>query len=91
METNTILYMVMGYLYNECNPTAHVKNFITTHDYKEAEKHLWILLTNDGKETGFSKSFSCKSGVFWIKTIKLGSFYENGRNLCVPDPLEKTV
>lgn len=91
METNNIIYMVMGYLYKECNPMAHVKNFITTRDYKEAETHLWILLTNNGKETGFSKSFSCKTGVFWIKTIKLDYFYEDGRNLCVPDPLENNI
>ena len=84
------LYMVMGYFYLECNPAARVKTFIVTYDYSLAEKTLSTLLTHKSKETGFSKSHSCRDGVFWIKNAEMDNFYKQGRNMCVPDPLEKS-
>lgn len=80
----------MGYYYDECTPATRVRTFIITHEYKSAERHLWMLLTKEHKQTGFSKSYSCKSGVFWIKTMELDVFHVQGRDMCVPDPLEKS-
>ena len=89
MSGNTPLYIVMGYYHNCSLPAANILSFIHTHDYKEAESVLLELLVNNSRPTQVSNSYYCKDGCFWIKTIMLDMKYENGKNLCVPDPLEK--
>ena len=89
MSANNPLYIVMGYYNTHSSPSVTVLSFIHTHDYKLAESVLFKLLIHNPRPTNITNSYYCKDGCFWIKTVTLDVEYDRGKNLCVPDPLEK--